>query len=283
MSDSETKSAEISSEENQQALDDLVEQAEAEEKEASPLITFDTFGTTAGLNPVEFNKAFLDYAADHYEELGYTREQVAAWQEKFRENPNFYKKDPEYLRESARGKVAIVQNGIYPITFYPDVIDFFVSAAEKGIKLATTSKGGIELIEAIYSQELKAPVAIGDRTYKSYMDFLDGIKSTSAKGNRFPDKTKPECYLEQVLRQYINEGNKTLSYTSDDSAEVNAALQCSERLKRMKNPHLKNGIAAIHIPPDIHSKGDHRVTLQNGIYIIHDLSEVIAISQNYAR
>ena len=269
-------------EERQRALEHLIGEAESKTIESHPLITFDTFGTTAGLDPAAFNNAFLVYAAGHYGELAYTQAQVAAWQKKFNENPNFFKKDPEYLRESARGKVAIVQQGIYPIGFYPDVIDLFMEALQKGMRLATTSKGGIELIEAIYSQDLPDPVSIGEMTYYSYKDFLDGIKSTSAKGNMFPDKTDPNCYMEQVLKQYIDEGNVTLSYTSDDIAEVNAAFECSLRLNDLKNTALNKGIAAIHIPPESHSRGNHQVTEQNGIYIVHDLSEVVAISQRYA-
>src|SRR3989344_3245388 len=180
--DTESQGQESKEESKKKQLEELIEDAEQTNNgETVPLRAIDTFGTVMEMNAEDFNTRFLEYAASHYQELGYTREQVSEWMAQFAQNRRFIQ-DPEYLKTTSKGKVQFVREGNYKGRFYPDTLDFFVEAVRNGLKLATFSKGGIELVEEFYQTPLPGHVREGGRKYSTYSDFMDGMYSTSSGG-----------------------------------------------------------------------------------------------------
>jgi len=249
-------------------LSDMISATDVAALDTKPLITFDTFGTTVRINSKEFNLAFFDHA----KELGYNAEDIAELWEKYQTKWN----DPDYLKRSAKGKAEMVRRGIYDVPFFEDALDFFVEAASKGIKLITLSKGGMELVKAIYDRPLPEPITIGDRQYSTYHDFV-GLYSTTDR-SMFPEKTDPRCFLEFTLNMY-SDRQRVLSYTTDDINEATAVLECSKRMRGMKNFQLNTGIFAILLPQEEHKvEGALEVRKQSGIYVVNSLRTIIDLS-----
>ena len=243
-------------------------------RNSSPLeqvICFDTLGTTIDLDAVELNKILFNHA----EELGYSRTEIARLRSLYENN----RKDPAFLRESGRGKEEMVRRGLYQVKFFDDILEFLVKATERGLRLVTVSKGGIEFLKAIYETRLPEPVTIEKKTYERYIDFLE-VLSTSVPEFKHQDKTAPACYMELVQNMYAL-GRQVLSYVSDDPKETAAAQGASEMLKEQAQyPELRAGIRVVLISPEEHRIEGRRFTTSydKGIYLSNNLPGVVDIS-----
>lgn len=114
----------------------------------------------------------------------------------------------EYLVKSGEVMVQMLKEGLYAISFYPDVRPAFEEIKKWGLALRIFSTGIPDLTKELCKQG-------------SLSGLISGV-SSSTTGLSIADKTDPRCYLVLEEEVMIPTGEAFRAYVSDDVNETNA-------------------------------------------------------------
>ncbi|MBW2982303.1 hypothetical protein KY343_05470 [Candidatus Woesearchaeota archaeon] len=208
----------------------------------TPTFVFDTRGTTVPNEAISELRERLWQVGERYiskQEL----EQLKVLSQKDAHSPEFR----DYLRKVGPVMTQILKDGLYIVSFFPDVKPAFEAIQDRGSNSRILSKGTPDLMSEMYKQ-----AGLGA--------LISGVNS-SVTDLTITDKANPGCYLALEKEIMIPAGESFEAYTSDDPRETNA---CREAF-----PIVKTDVFYI-------DRGQEREQdLAKGIKLIKDLREIL--------
>lgn len=203
---------------------------------------FDTMGTTVPDESILGLRERLWQVGERYtskEEL----EKLKALSQNEAHSEEFRK----YLKKAGPLMTRVLREGLYAVSFFPDVKPTFEAINESGFYSRILSKGTPDLIIEAYKQG-------------SLDTLIRGVNSSTTDLS-IADKTNPGCYLALQEEVMLPSGESFAAYTSDDSRETNACRQAF--------PAAKTDVFYI-------DRGQERKEeLIKGIRLIKDLREIL--------
>src|SRR3989338_2797549 len=166
---------------------------------------FDTRGTTVPMEVISgLRKALFEHGERYTSKKDLEELKLLAQNDVH--SPEFR----EYTKRSGPFMRQVLKDGLYVVSFYPDVRPALEAVQAKGDYSRILSKGEQELIALMYAQA-------------GLDSLIRGVNSSSDLS--IADKTDPGCYLALEQEVMKNSGEAFIAYTSDDPKETNACRE----------------------------------------------------------